>query len=119
MWLFVSKILLKYSGTTKTPLWRPVLCIDKRDNFNFDLVNFPYLDGDLPHSYGVKIVQLIRFARVCRTSYNFSVRHKILTTGLSVSPLFQNVIAHTINWFLMQNRIKTSLAIPIGNRLLW
>ena len=25
MWLFVPKILLKYSGTTKTPLWRPVL----------------------------------------------------------------------------------------------
>ena len=24
-WLFVTKILLKYSGTTKTPLWRPVL----------------------------------------------------------------------------------------------
>ena len=28
---------------------------DKRDNFDFDIVNFPFLDGDAPHStsYGV------------------------------------------------------------------
>ena len=22
---------------------------DKRDDFNFDIVNFPFLDGDVPH----------------------------------------------------------------------
>ena len=40
---------------------------DKRDDFNFELVNFPFLDGDVPRSpsYGVFIYQLIRFARVC------------------------------------------------------
>ena len=40
---------------------------DKRDDFNFEIVNFPFLDGDVPHSpsYGVFILQLIRFARVC------------------------------------------------------
>ena len=34
---------------------------------DFDKVNFPFLDGDVPHrpSYGVYISQLIRFARVC------------------------------------------------------
>ena len=39
---------------------------DKRDNFNFEIVNFPFLDGDFPRSpsYGVYISQLIRFARV-------------------------------------------------------
>ena len=38
---------------------------DKRDDFNFDIVNFPFLDGDVPRrpSYGVYISQLIRFAR--------------------------------------------------------
>ena len=37
---------------------------DKRDDF--DIVNFPFLDGDVPRStsYGVYISQLIRFARV-------------------------------------------------------
>ena len=40
---------------------------DKRDDFNFEIVNFPFLDGDVPRSpsYGLYISQLIRFARVC------------------------------------------------------
>ena len=38
---------------------------DKRDDFNFEIVNFSFLDGDVPRSpsYGVYISQLIRFAR--------------------------------------------------------
>ena len=37
---------------------------DKRDDFDFDKVNFPFLDGDIPRStsHGVYISQLIRFA---------------------------------------------------------
>ena len=40
---------------------------DKRDDFDFDIVNFLFLDGDVSRraSYGVYISQLIRFARVC------------------------------------------------------
>ena len=40
---------------------------DKRDDINFEIVNFPFLDGDVLRftSYGVYISQLIRFARVC------------------------------------------------------
>ena len=39
---------------------------DKRDDFDFDIVNFPFLEGDVPRraSYGVYISQFIRFARV-------------------------------------------------------
>ena len=38
---------------------------NKRDDFDFEIVNFSFLDGDVPHStsYGVYISQLIRFAR--------------------------------------------------------
>ena len=34
---------------------------EKRDDFNFEIVNFPFLDGDVPRSpsYGVYIVHLI------------------------------------------------------------
>ena len=34
---------------------------DKRDDFNFEIVNFPFLDGDVPRSpsYGVYISQLM------------------------------------------------------------
>ena len=39
---------------------------DKRDDFDFDIVKFPFWDGNFPRStsYGVYISQLIRFARV-------------------------------------------------------
>ena len=35
---------------------------DKRDNFDFDIVNFPFIDGDVPRrpSYGVYISQPIK-----------------------------------------------------------
>ena len=38
---------------------------DKRDDFDFETVNFPFLYGDVPRStsYGVYISQLIHFAR--------------------------------------------------------
>ena len=40
---------------------------DKRDEFIFEIVNFPFLDGDVPRSpsYGVYNSKLISFARVC------------------------------------------------------
>ena len=50
---------------------------DKGDAFNFDIVNFPFLDGDVPHSpsNGVYISQLIRFARVCSHVDDFNNRN--------------------------------------------
>ena len=57
---------------------------DKRDDFDFDVVNFPFLDGDVPRSasYGVYISQLIRFARVSSHVNNFNTRNKVLTAKL-------------------------------------
>ena len=54
---------------------------DKRDYFDFDIVNFPFLDGDVPRStsYSVNISQLIRFARVSSHVDDFNTRHKVLT----------------------------------------
>ena len=50
---------------------------DKRDYFNFEIVNFPFLDGDVScsPSYGVYIAQLIRFARVCSNGDDFNNRN--------------------------------------------
>ena len=50
---------------------------DKRDDFNFDIVNFPFSDGDVPRrpSYGVYISQLIRFARVRSHVDDFNTRN--------------------------------------------
>ena len=57
---------------------------DKRDDFDFDIVIFPFLDGDVPHStsYGVYISQLIRFARVSSHVTDFNARNKRLTAKL-------------------------------------
>ena len=57
---------------------------DKRDDFNFDIVNFPFLDGDVPQrpSYGVYISQLIRFARASSHVSDFNNRNKFLTAKL-------------------------------------
>ena len=51
---------------------------DRRYDFDFDKVNFPFLDGDVPRrpSYGVYISQLIRFARVCSHVNDFNARNK-------------------------------------------
>ena len=50
---------------------------NKRDDFNFEIVSFPFLDGDVPRSpsYGVYISQLIRFARVCSNVDKFNNRN--------------------------------------------
>ena len=50
---------------------------DKRDDFDFDTVNFPFQDGDVPcsTSFGVYISQLIRFARVSSHVDDFNTRN--------------------------------------------
>ena len=57
---------------------------DKWDDFNFEIVNFPFLDGDIPRSpsYHVYITQLIRFARVCSNVDDFNNRNLFLTAKL-------------------------------------
>ena len=58
---------------------------NKLDDFNIEIIiNFPFLDGDVPHStsYGVYISQLIRFARVCSNVNDFNNRNIFLTAKL-------------------------------------
>ena len=57
---------------------------DKRDDFDFDIVNLPVLDGDVPRStfYGIYISQLICIARVSSHGDDFSTRNKVLTAKL-------------------------------------
>ena len=72
---------------------------DKRDDFDFDIVNFPFLDGNVPHStsYGVYISQLIRFARVSSHVAHFNACKKKFNsqtspTGLSVSQTSKDIL---------------------------
>ena len=57
---------------------------DKRDDFDFEIVNFPFLDGDDPRStsYGVYISHLIRFARASSYVTDFNTHNKLLPKKL-------------------------------------
>jgi hypothetical protein len=57
---------------------------DKRDDFNFSIVNFPYLCSNTPASpaYGVYISQLLRYARACSAYDQFLLRGNLLTKKL-------------------------------------
>ena len=75
---FLNLHLSISDGFVKTKIY------DKRDYFDFDIVNFPFLDGDVPRStsYGVYISQLIRFARVSSHVDDFNTCNKVLTAKL-------------------------------------
>ena len=55
-----------------------------RGGFDFELVNFPFLDGDVPRSAscGVCVSQLVRFAGASGCITDFSTSSKLLTRGL-------------------------------------
>ena len=57
---------------------------EKRDDFYFEIVTFPFLGVDVPRStsYGVYISQLIRFARASSHVTDFNTRNKMLTKKL-------------------------------------
>ena len=52
---FLDLLLSISNGIVSTKIY------DKRDDFDFEIVNFPFLDGDVPRttSYGVYISQLL------------------------------------------------------------
>ena len=78
------KLIKANSSDTEASFWNLNLSItngiasskiyDKRDDFNFEIVNFPFLDGNVPRSpsCGVYISQLIHFARVCSNVNDFN-----------------------------------------------
>ena len=75
---FLDLHLSMSDGFVKTKIF------DKRDDFDFDIVNFPFLDGDVPRStsYGVYISQLICFTRVSSHIDDFNTRNKVLIAKL-------------------------------------
>ena len=57
---------------------------NKRADFDFEIVYFPFLDGDVPRfsSYRVYISQRIRFARASSHIADFNTFNKLLTQKL-------------------------------------
>ena len=90
----ISEVILCLKVQVKIHFWDLNLSItngrvsskiyDKRGVFNFEIVNFPFLDGDVPRSpsYGVYISQLIQFARVCSNVDDFNKNNLFLPAKL-------------------------------------
>ena len=79
---------------------------DKRDDFDFEIVNFPFLDGDVPRStsYGVFNSQCIRFARASSRSFvtDFNTRTKLLTQKLLKQGYRYHKLCKTFSKFYRQ-----------------
>ena len=91
---FLDLNLLMTNGIISSKMY------DKRDGFNFEIVNFPFFDGDVPRSpsYGVYISQLIRFARVCSNAHDFNKRNLFLTAKLLNKVIdIINIEKHVLN----------------------
>ena len=75
---FLDLNLSIHKGIVSTKIY------DKRDDLNLDIVNFPFLDADVPRrpSYGVYISQLIPFGRASSHDTDFNNRNKFLTAKL-------------------------------------
>ena len=67
-----------HSGQLSTKIY------DKRDDFNFKIINFPNMCSNIPASpaYGVYISQLIRYARASSNYSDFLKRHLHLRNRL-------------------------------------
>ena len=74
--ILVLPRFIAYSSSTK-------IC-DKHNDLNFEIVNFPFLDGDALRStsYGVYISQLILFARASSYITDFNTCSKLFTQKL-------------------------------------
>ena len=103
---------------------------DKRDDFDFDIINFPFLDGDVPRrpSYGVYISQLIRFTRVCSHVDDFNTRNKCLTAKLLKQGYRYHKLRKAFSKFYRRHYkliskfivgLKSLTSRPIGTRILW
>ena len=77
---------------------------DKHDDFDFEIVNFPFFDGDVPRStsYGVYISQLIRFARTSSRVADFKTFNKSLTQKLFKQGFQHHKLLKTFSKFYRQ-----------------
>ena len=77
---------------------------DKRDDFDFELVSFPFLDGDVPGStsYGVYISQLIRFSRTSSHVAKLNTHNNMLTHKLLKQDYRYHKLCKTFSKFYRQ-----------------
>ena len=74
---------------------------DKRDDFNFKIVNFPYMCSNIPESptYGIFVSQLIRYARSSSIYSDFLIRSILLVTKLKKQGFLLTILKKSLKNF--------------------
>ena len=93
---------------------------DKRDDFNFAIVNFPFLCSNIPLSpaYGVYISQLIRYARACYAYENFLKRGQLLTNKLMLQGYNESRLKSSFRKFYgCYNDLVCNYKLSLGHML--
>ena len=86
---------------------------DKRDDFNFSIVNFPFLCGNIP-AYGVYISQLVRYARASSFYSDFLFRSQQLTSKILEQGYTKNkLIAAFKKFYGRHSVIVGKFSIPV------
>ena len=97
---------------------------DKRDNFKFDIVNFPDMSSNIPSkpTYEIYISQLVRMCRICSRYDQFCERHyktteKLITQGFRYLELCKAFKKFTRSHVITRMRTRGWLArfLPTRN----
>ena len=83
---------------------------DKRDAFDFDIVNFPNLSGNISTepACGTYILQLITYSRASHNYDHFSSRHSIVTNRLFKQGFSARKLMRTYEW-ISRARFKVQM----------
>ena len=70
---------------------------DKRDAYDFPIVNFPTLTGNIPKksSYGVFTGEVVRYARACTYFEDFKLRTLLLVSKLRKQAFLPRLLKKT------------------------
>ena len=83
---------------------------DKRDNFNFNIVNYPFICSNIPArpTYVVYISQLIRINRICDNFNTFVKRHRLFTERLIRQGFWYNKLRNSFKKFAKRYNAELS-----------
>ncbi len=88
---------------------------DKRDYFNFLIVNLPHLDSNKPvkPAYGAYVSQLIRYFSACTYYSDVLYTQQLLTTEISITRIPQKVLKHSFFSYFVVIMLRIHIILHI------
>ena len=114
------------TSDTEAPFWITYLfngfisskIYDKVDDFDFDIVNFPFLDGDVPRRPSYEVY--IRFTRVCSNVDDFNTRDTCWTAKLLKQGYRDNKLREALlKFYRRHNKIVSNSLLTVTKWWFW